>query len=353
MMNGGARSSPSQPPRNGAVNGNGVASAGPQRQTPLTCTGHTRPVVDLDFSGLTQDGYFLLSACKDGKPMLRQGNTGDWVGTFLGHKGAVWCVSINEPASRAITGSADFTARLWNCLNGEELAQFPHDHIVRSCTFSKDAGLIATGCQDKKVRIFDLNSGAKEPVHTFAGHQKTVKKTVWIDNNNLLTASDDKTLRKWDTRIGKEVDCRTFDDVVSDASITDGTLSVVAGKWVFFFEPEYVNNMPFRQYQLPSVLNSAHLHKDKGHFVAGGEDLKVYKYDFKTGKEIESYKGHFGPVHIIRYSPDGALYASGSEDGTIRLWQNNPGESYGLWKGTATSDAKQVVENNSNSNNFM
>lgn len=34
------------------------------RQTPLTCSGHTRPVVHLDFSGVTESGYFLISACK-------------------------------------------------------------------------------------------------------------------------------------------------------------------------------------------------------------------------------------------------------------------------------------------------
>jgi len=34
------------------------------RQTPLTCSGHTRPVVDLAFSGFTDKGYFLISACK-------------------------------------------------------------------------------------------------------------------------------------------------------------------------------------------------------------------------------------------------------------------------------------------------
>lgn len=37
------------------------------RQTPLTCSGHTRPVVDLAFSGITPYGYFLISACK-GEP---------------------------------------------------------------------------------------------------------------------------------------------------------------------------------------------------------------------------------------------------------------------------------------------
>lgn len=41
-----------------------LAAAMAMRQTPLTCSGHTRPVVDLAFSGITPYGYFLISACK-------------------------------------------------------------------------------------------------------------------------------------------------------------------------------------------------------------------------------------------------------------------------------------------------
>ncbi|CAG8461965.1 371_t:CDS:2 [Ambispora gerdemannii] len=314
----------------------------PSRVIPLTCSGHTRPVVHLQFSPITDGTYYLISACKDGNPMLRDGPTGDWIGTFQGHKGAVWSAKLSKDASKAVTASADFTAKVWDTYTGDVLHSFVHGHIVRSADMSDDGTRIVSGGQEKKLRIYDLNK-PEEPALEAEGHESTIKSVIWDGERNVvLSAGDDKEIRVWDIRNFSQVNTFKTEHAITSMELSaDGKyITCTAGKTVYFLDAS--NYQPSKTIATAYDVSSVSLHPDHKRFVAGGSnDLWVRIYEFESGKELEVYKGHHGPIHTVSYSPDGEIYATGSEDGTIRLWQTTPGKSYGLWQNKASKDEKE------------
>lgn len=62
-------------------------------------------------------------------------------------QGAVWSCVLNDPALLCATGSADFTARVWDACSGTQMHEFSHPHIVRSTNFSHLGNKLATGCE--------------------------------------------------------------------------------------------------------------------------------------------------------------------------------------------------------------
>jgi len=331
------------------------------RFIPLTCSGHTRPVVQLSFSQLMDDEtpYLMVSSCKDGNPMLRDW-TGDWIGTFIGHKGAVWSTKLSADGSKAATGSADFTAKVWDTYAGTVLHSFPHNHIVRTVAISPNASHLLTAGHEKKIRLFDLAKPDADPSFLLRNgsdlsHDGVIKSIVWDRSRAMaVSAGDDKTVRWWDLRSQTETHSMIVPDMITsmELSVSTETLCLTAGKTAAFIPleapPATVSELPqpTPADQEPGpvhILNlkyspsSASIHPIWGdRFVTGStEDPWVRVHGYHLGEEREVYKGHHGPAHCVEYSPDGEMYASGSEDGTIRLWQTTPGKAYGLWRASA------------------
>jgi serine-threonine kinase receptor-associated protein len=292
---------------------------------PLVCHGHSRPIVNLEYSDVTDDGVFLISSSKDGQPMLRNGETGDWIGTFEGHKGCVWGATLNAPATHAATASADFSARLWNAITGDELYKFEHKHIVKSVCFSGDCQRLLTGGSEKLLRIYDLGNIDAAP-YVMEGSPSQIRTAQFTADDSLIMSScaDDNGIRVWDVRTNVVVTTLATDTPVTSIEITENGryITTADGKNVTFFDA--MTFTPVKKWTLPYEAESASVCVPQNRFVAGGADMWVHVHDMATGNEVDVGKGHHGPVHSVRFAPDGMSYASGSEDGTIRLWKTFP-----------------------------
>ncbi|KAJ5099500.1 hypothetical protein N7532_006501 [Penicillium argentinense] len=329
---------------------------------PLTCHGHSRPVTHLSFSSTVEEElYYLISACKDNNPMLRDGITGDWIGTFLGHKGAVWQSRLSADAAISATAAADFSAKVWDTYTGECLHTLQHNHIVRSIAFPIQASpqVLATGGAEKKLRIWDLSrgssgggsAGSSPPLPPTGGeatsyeigagvHGGTIKSIVWNKDYNILTsAAEDRKIRWWDLRSRHPIVEYGVDGAIGSCELNtlatrpndSGILTVAAGKSVYLFDAMQPGRL-LKKADFDYEVASAAVNSDSARLVTGNAgDTWARVYDLNNDEELEVQKGHHGPIWSISFSPDGKLYGTGSEDGTIKLWKACR-EQYGLWR---------------------
>jgi len=171
--------------------------------------------------------------------MLREW-TGDWIGTFIGHKGAVWSSKISRDTSKAASGSADFTAKIWDTYSGQCLHSFPHNHIVRTVALSPDSSQLLTGGQEKKARIFDINrpdasADFLEDTNGLA-HEGTIKSVISVSDHLVVTAGEDGNIKWWDPRSLRVVAKIPFPTPITSMELSPQTsrLVVTSGTTVAF-----------------------------------------------------------------------------------------------------------------------
>ena len=72
---------------------------------------------------------------------------------------------------------------------------------VYSVSISPDMKLVAGGCRDKVVRIWDVEK--RQIVHVLEGHTDAVRSVAFTcDGKGLVSGSRDKTVKIWDVASG-------------------------------------------------------------------------------------------------------------------------------------------------------
>ncbi|KAF5314612.1 hypothetical protein D9611_007247 [Ephemerocybe angulata] len=208
------------------------------------------------------------------------------------HTSVVCCVQFSQDGRYLATG-CNQTAQIFDTKSGQKVCELAHeseahsgDLYIRSVRFSPDGKLLATGAEDRQIRIWDI--ARKRIRQIFDGHQQEIYSLDFsLDGRLIVSGSGDRTTRIWDML---ENTCKVFTitDVV-DPSTDAGVTSV-------------------------AISPRADL------VAAGSLDNVIRIWDVASGTLVERLRGHGNSVYSVAFTPDGKGLVTGSLDKTLKLW---------------------------------
>lgn len=312
---------------------------------PIIVKGHERPLSQLKFN---KEGDLLFSVARDQTASVWFSHNGERLGTLAGHGGAIFSVDVDPSTTVAVTGSADLTFRLWDVRTGQCSFVWETKATARFVEISPDARhlLVVTEehmGQTGTIWVFPLDienqknqTTTPRNIINYAEGQKKFTSASWThDGKYIIAGHANGEVSKYDAESGDLI-CSTKPH---ELTVTDLQMSPDKSYFVTSSKDKTGKLLSsedlsiLHSYITDTPMNSAAITPIKDLIIIGGgqEARDVTTTAARQGRfesrfyhklfedELGRVKGHFGPINTIVAHPRGTSYASGGEDGYVRI----------------------------------
>ncbi|QSJ19342.1 caspase family protein [Nostoc sp. UHCC 0702] len=222
--------------------------------------------------------------------------------TFSESLGCIDSVIFQADGKYFATAETNGNVRLWQTDTYKQVKLFSDNKStsqIWSIAFSPDGKMIASAGEDKTVRLWDVEKGDKSKE---IKDNQCIYSVSFSHNDRYLLSAGDERIAIWNVITGN----------------LENEISIIGNQ----FHSIAINKR--------SIL------------AIGCENGLVILYDIRdinSPQILQSFGVHNTTVRCITFSPDDTTIASGSEDGTIKLWKINSDDSF---QTLTSEDIKQV-----------
>ncbi|KIJ06276.1 hypothetical protein PAXINDRAFT_121718, partial [Paxillus involutus ATCC 200175] len=247
---------------------------------------------------VSRDGKKMASGGHDGRIVVWSLESREKIIEWHTESEHVWSLAMSQDSHTLVSGHGNGTIMQWNASTGERIAgpYKIHDGVVSTVSFSADDSRIASGSYLSGDICVTYSHSGEDVIPPFKAHDSGIRSLVWLPiNGQLVSASNDKTIKFWDTSHGFLLIGASLghtDPVYASATSCDGKL--LASSWSdqtarLWSTSTHEQIGPALQH--PTSLYSVALSSNGHYLAAAGKDNKVYIWNLKDIKELAEIIG--------------------------------------------------------------
>lgn len=224
---------------------------------------------------------------------------------LLKHTYAVNCVTFSPVGNVLATCSQDGSVVLWDTRSGSVLAQLfhPSRQCLRSCQFSNDGMMLATGGDDETVCLFDVPK--RKLIRQLSVQESSIAAVCFTpDGLHLASGNSNGELMIWDAKYGNDMHTALVKNA-HDLGVTCLQFSPTTGA------------------NASSTSSSSSMYL----LATGGIDdtVKLWRVNVSISGKAQlklhkSMKAQKHNIMCLAFSPNGQWLASGAGDRSVILW---------------------------------
>jgi len=244
-----------------------------------------------------------------------------------GHSDRIGSVAFSPDGVLLASGSNDKTVKIWNAETGKQLKTLRVESFVQSVLFSPNGKIIAASGDSDGIYFWNVED--RKLINKLTDEKGIYREMKFSPDGKILASCGFEFVTFWDVATGKiirKMQAQTKEYVSSVAFSPDGKTLAASGwrKTINLWNAE--TGSEIRAFEgLQFAASSIVFSPDGKELIIGSHNKTVKTLDLATG-DFKIGQRHEKEVSSVEISPDGKIIASGSWDKTVKIWDKTLGK---------------------------